>query len=112
MVLSGFPHGDNDFHQDQYNKYKLKYQTNFFQTGEHCLTHSYDVSDRKSPYLAECFDIDLCDLLALEQPHKHHKDNRGTTYQVKVDVPIAHNEQNGKLDCNIIIAVLEEWQLD
>ena len=70
--------------------------------------HSYDISDGKSSYLADCFDISLCGLLALERPNKHHEgDNRHTTYQVKVDVPIAHNERNGKLDCNIIIAVLE-----
>ena len=70
--------------------------------------HHYNISDQKSLYLAECFDIDLCGLLALEQPHKHHEgDNGCTTYQVKVDVLIAHSEKNGKLDCNIIIADLE-----
>ena len=75
--------------------------------------HSYDVSDKKSPYPSECFDIGLCGLLALKQPHKHHKDDDGcTTYQVKVDIPIAHNEKKGKLDCDVIIAVLEEWNLD
>ena len=75
--------------------------------------HSYDVSDKKSPYPSECFDIGLCGLLALKQPHKHHKDDDGcTTYQVKVDIPIAHNEKNGKLDCDVITAVLEEWNLD
>ena len=70
-------------------------------------------SDKKSLYLAECFNVGLCGLFALKWPHKHHKgDNRHTTYQVKVDVPIAHNEINGKLGCDVIIAVLERVQVD
>ena len=109
MALSAFiPHGDNAFHQDQCEKHTLKCQANLLRAGEHCLTHSYNVSDQTSPYLAECFDIGLCGLLALKQPHNHHEDDDGcTTYQVKVDVLIAHSEKNGKLDCNIIIADLE-----
>ena len=110
MALSGFiPHGDNAFHKDQCEKHTQKCQEKLLRAGEHCLMHSYDVSDKKSPYLAECFDIGLCGLLALKQPHNHHEDNDGhTTYQVKVNVPIAHNEKHGKLDCDVIIAVLEE----
>ena len=69
--------------------------------------HNYKESDRTSPYLAKCFDISLCGILAPEWPHKLHEEDRHTTYQLKVDVPIAHNEQNGKQNYEVIIAFLE-----
>ena len=70
--------------------------------------HNYEESDGTSPYLDQCFDVGLCGIFTLEQPHTHHEEDRHTNYQVKLDVPIAHNEQNGNLDCDIIIAVLEQ----
>ena len=74
--------------------------------------HNYEESDTTSPYLDQCFDVSLCGILTLEQPHTHHEEDGHTTYQVKLDVPIAHNEQNGNLDCDIIITVLEQWQVN
>ena len=113
MAPSAFiPIGDNAFHQEQCKNHTVKLQTNLLQAGQHCLMHNYEESDRTSPYLDQCFDVGLCGILTLEQPHTHHEEDGHTTYQVKLDVPIAHNEQNGNLDCDIIITVLEQWQVN
>ena len=97
------------FHQEQRMKHGLKKQTNLLQAGKHCLTHNYKESDQTSPYLDACFDIGLCGILVLDRPHTHHEEDGRTTYQVKLDTCIAWNEQNDNLDCDIIIAKLEQW---
>ena len=113
MAPSAFiPIGDNAFHQEQCKNHTVKLQTNLLRAGQHCLMHNYEESDRTSPYLDQCFDVGLCGILTLEQPHTHHEEDGHTTYQVKLNVPIAHNEQNGNLDCDIIITVLEQWQVN
>ena len=65
-----------------------------------------------SPFLDACFDISLCGILALDEPHFHAEENSHTTYQVKLDASIAQNEVTHNLDCDIIIAVVENWQID
>ena len=109
MALAGYTIGDTSFHQWQCMTHGVKLQTDLLQAGEHCLMHNYKDSDQTSPYLDACFDIGLCGILALTQPHIHTEENGCTTYQVKLDVPIARNQQSGNLNCDIIIAVVEQW---
>ena len=90
MALSAFnPIGDTPFHQDLYKDHRVKHQTNLLLAEQHCLMHNYKESDQTSPYLDAYFDISLCGTLALNKPHLHTKENSHTTYQVKLDVPIA-----------------------
>ena len=65
-----------------------------------------------SPFLDACFDISLCGILALDEPHFHTEENSHTAYQSKLDASIAQNEVTHNLDCDIIIAAVENWQID
>ena len=65
-----------------------------------------------SPFLDACFDISLCGIPALDEPHFHTEENSHTTYQLKLDASIAQNEVTHNLDCDIIIAAVENWQID
>ena len=62
-----------------------------------------------SPFLDACFDMSLCGILALDEPHFHTEENSNTTYQSKLDIFIAQNEVTHNLDCDIIIAAVENW---